>query len=87
VYGVIDAADSRNESDNNGVDNGVDDGIASLDGSANDSAAADGPEQSGRPELVEPMFVARTGERIPDYDLREIDETLLVRVTESEFGA
>lgn len=38
-------------------------------------------------ELLEPMFVARTGENLPDYDLHEVDETLTVRVTESEFGA
>jgi hypothetical protein len=55
------------------------------------------PEESGRflkvygvteaNELVEPMFVARTGETLPDYDLREVDETVRVRVTEVEFGA
>jgi len=38
-------------------------------------------------ELVEPMFVARTGHELPEYDLREVDETVRVRVTESEFGA
>ena len=38
-------------------------------------------------ELVEPMFVARTGHELPDYDLRDVDETVRVRVTESEFGA
>jgi hypothetical protein len=55
------------------------------------------PEESGRflkvygvteaDELVEPMFVARTGETLPDYDLREVADTLRVRVTEAEFGA
>lgn len=39
------------------------------------------------PRLVEPMFVTRTGETLPDYDLRDVSETLRVRVTESEFGA
>ncbi len=38
-------------------------------------------------ELVEPMFVTRTGHELPDYDLREVEDTLRVRVTESEFGA
>ncbi|WP_255149534.1 DUF5804 family protein [Halorarius halobius] len=42
---------------------------------------------TGDDELVEPMFVARTGETLPDYDLREVADTLRVRVTESEFGA
>lgn len=36
--------------------------------------------------LVEPMYVTRTGDRIPDYDLQEVDDTLVVRVTEDEFG-
>jgi hypothetical protein len=39
------------------------------------------------PLLVEPMLVARTGETIPEYDIRDVDETLVVRVTESEFDA
>lgn len=37
--------------------------------------------------LVEPMFVARTGRSLPEYDLREVEDTVLVRVTEEEFGA
>lgn len=52
------------------------------------------PEESGRflkiygvddGELVEPMFAARTGPTRPEYDLREVEDTLVVRVTESEF--
>jgi hypothetical protein len=42
---------------------------------------------AGPPELVEPMFVTRTGPDIPDYDLREVDGTVVERVTEAEFGA
>ena len=37
------------------------------------------------PRLVEPMFVARTGGGLPEYDLRDVDETVLLRVTENEF--
>lgn len=37
--------------------------------------------------LLEPMFVARTGAELPAYDLHDVSETLVVRVTESEFGA
>ncbi|PSQ10926.1 hypothetical protein BRC93_07435 [Halobacteriales archaeon QS_5_70_15] len=44
-------------------------------------------EADGTRRLVEPMFVARTGRSLPEYDLREVDDTLLVRVTEAEFGA
>jgi hypothetical protein len=45
-------------------------------------------ETDDRPSrLVEPMLVARTGETIPEYDIRDVDETLVVRLTESEFDA
>jgi len=37
--------------------------------------------------LVEPMIVARTGPELPAYDLREVDDTLVVRVTEEEAEA
>ncbi|ELZ34481.1 hypothetical protein C474_02211 [Halogeometricum pallidum JCM 14848] len=38
--------------------------------------------------LVEPMFVARRPDgSIPSYDLREVEETVVVRVHESEFGS
>ncbi|MFC7190553.1 DUF5804 family protein [Halocatena marina] len=46
-----------------------------------------GVETGDEPRLVEPMFVTRAGETIPEYDLRDVEETLAVRVTESEFGA
>lgn len=39
------------------------------------------------PRLVEPMLVTRTDDRIPEYDLRDVDDTLVVRVTKSEFGS
>ncbi|WP_336135778.1 DUF5804 family protein [Natronomonas amylolytica] len=54
------------------------------------------PDETGRflkvfgireEELLEPMFVTRTGHELPDYDLHEVDDTLVVRVTEDEFGA
>jgi hypothetical protein len=38
-------------------------------------------------KLLEPMFVTRTGAELPEYDLHDVDDTLAVRVTESEFGA
>lgn len=37
--------------------------------------------------LLEPMFVTRTGPELPEYDLHEVDDTVVVRVTEAEFGA
>lgn len=55
-----------------------------------ESSSDDGKPQTDADEprrLVEPMFVTRTGESIPAYDLRDVADTLTVRVTESEFGA
>lgn len=37
-----------------------------------------------KPRLVEPMYATRTDGTVPEYDLRDVDETLAVRVTESE---
>ncbi|MFB6070497.1 MAG: DUF5804 family protein [Halanaeroarchaeum sp.] len=36
--------------------------------------------------LVEPMYAARTDEGVPEYDLREVEDTVVVRVSEEEFG-
>jgi hypothetical protein len=45
------------------------------------------PREEGPPALVEPMFARRVDGDHPEYDLRDVEETLIVRVTESEFGA
>ncbi len=37
-------------------------------------------------ELVEPMYLTRRDGEIPAYDLRDVKDTVVVRVTESEFG-
>jgi hypothetical protein len=37
-------------------------------------------------ELVEPMFATRVDGAVPEYDLRDVDDTLVVRVTDDEFG-
>jgi len=54
-----------------------------------DDVTADDDEatQDRPPKLVEPMLLTRTGDIIPEYDLRAVDDTFVVRVTESEFGA
>jgi len=44
------------------------------------------PDTDRPPELVEPMYVTRTGRELPEYDLREVDDTVIVRTTEAEFG-
>ncbi len=53
---------------------------------ADESPAQAEPGADERPpRLVEPMLVARTGGTVPEYDLRDVEETLVVRVTEAEF--
>ncbi|GAB3679870.1 DUF5804 family protein [Salinarchaeum chitinilyticum] len=37
--------------------------------------------------LVEPLYARRTDDGLPEYDLRDVDETVVVRVAESEFDA
>lgn len=39
--------------------------------------------EDGRP--IEPMYVTRVEGSIPEYDLRDVEETIVVRVTEAEF--
>ena len=43
----------------------------------------EGIEDAG---LVEPMYAQRVGDEIPEYDLRDVEGTLVVRVTETEYG-
>jgi len=72
VYGLASTAAERDAPDG---ENGPD-SESGADDPADDPA-----------ELVEPMYVTRTGEDVPAYDLRDVDETLVERVTEAEFGA
>jgi hypothetical protein len=62
---------------------------AETDASSEGAADSEDPEpgQQRPPRLVEPMLVARTGETIPEYDIRDVEETLVVRLTEAEFDA
>jgi len=43
--------------------------------------------ESGPPDLVEPMFARRVEGDHPTYDLRDVEETTVVRITEAEFEA
>jgi hypothetical protein len=71
-----------------GADDGADDpGPPSTTGGGSPLGGDGGSATAVPPRLVEPMFVTRTGDTIPEYDLREVEETLVVRVTEAEFGA
>ncbi|SEH11042.1 hypothetical protein SAMN04487967_0167 [Natronorubrum sediminis] len=53
-----------------------------------DGADADSSESPGTVptqwQLVEPLYVRRTDGELPEYDLRDVEETMVVRLTESE---
>ncbi|MFB6205864.1 MAG: DUF5804 family protein [Haloglomus sp.] len=90
VYGVVTPdADSDGGADVDG--DGDADADAGGDGAENGRERADDATGATRRgparRLVDPMFVTRTGPELPEYDLRDVDETVVVRVTESEFGA
>ncbi len=36
-------------------------------------------------QLLDPMYLARTGDQLPSYDLHDVTDTVRVRVTEAEF--
>jgi hypothetical protein len=61
-------------------------GVVQPEETDEEGESADGTDADGPPELVEPMYVTRTGRTLPEYDLRPVDDTLAVRVTEDEFG-
>jgi len=52
-----------------------------------DTDSSDDGETAGGPtnRLVEPLYVRRTDGELPAYDLRDVEDTLVVRVTEAEF--
>ncbi|MFB6217933.1 MAG: DUF5804 family protein [Halobacteriaceae archaeon] len=61
------------------------------EGDQNEADATDdesGPDLPRRPRgrLVEPMYVTRTDGDVPEYDLRDVEETVVVRVTPDEFS-
>jgi hypothetical protein len=77
VYGLEQAGDSPGPADTESESNA----------SNATSEASESDTQDAQYRLVEPMLVARTGETVPEYDIRDVEKTLTVRVTESEFGA
>ncbi|QCS42918.1 DUF5804 family protein [Natrinema versiforme] len=48
------------------------------------------PDRAGVAEptyrLVEPLYVRRTDGEVPEYDLRDVEDTLVVRLTEAEYA-
>ncbi|QSG02101.1 DUF5804 family protein [Natranaeroarchaeum sulfidigenes] len=62
-------------------------GVETADGTEADETASDGGavQTERKPQLVEPLYVRRTDGDHPEYDLRDVEETVVVRVSESEF--
>lgn len=56
--------------------------IYGVERDAGDESA--GPVGEGR--LVEPMYAQRIADSTPEYDLQDVEDTLVVRVTEREYG-
>ncbi|AXR78267.1 DUF5804 family protein [Natrarchaeobaculum sulfurireducens] len=81
IYGLerVDAATETGESD---VDREADDEGDARD--ANDSDAGTTASFASQ-RLVEPLYVRRAGGELPAYDLCDVEETLVVRVTEAEY--
>jgi hypothetical protein len=69
------------------VDPAETDRFLRIYGIETDEAEDGDPGFESAPRLVEPMLVTRTGDTIPEYDLRNVADTLVVRVTQDEFGA
>ncbi|GAB3025216.1 DUF5804 family protein [Natronobiforma cellulositropha] len=60
-----------------------DDGDASE---VSDDPPASAPAVTRPPRLVEPLYVRRVDGEVPEYDLRDVEETLVVRLTPGEFS-
>jgi len=86
IYGVVseDAAEPAG-SDAASAPGEPDAGAAAASGDGVDAASGPGAVETGPGELVEPLYVRRTDGSVPEYDLRDVEETVVVRVTESEF--
>jgi hypothetical protein len=60
-------------------------GTAGAAAEARDASDAASPSRDASGRLVEPLYVRRTDGDLPEYDLRDVEETVVVRVAESEF--
>jgi len=93
IYGVVREDDGAAEpagsdaAPASGETGGVPAAASSADAADADAATepSAGAVRTGPGKLVEPLYVRRTDGSMPEYDLRDVDETVVVRVTESEF--
>ena len=64
-----------------GADSGTGDPVD--DGSDSDPAT---DESTAPGRLVEPLYVRRADGDVPEYDLRDVEDTVVVRLTEAEYA-
>ncbi|MEY7847651.1 DUF5804 family protein [Natrarchaeobius sp. A-rgal3] len=85
VYGLerVGESDSSSDSEPNSSDDGE-----SVDADSGDESGVDDAGGVAGPthRLVEPLYVRRTGGELPEYDLRDVEQTLVVRLTEAEYS-
>jgi hypothetical protein len=60
-------------------------GTAGAAAEARDASDTASPSRDASGRLVEPLYVRRTDGDLPEYDLRDVEETVVVRVAETEF--
>ncbi|MFC7230270.1 DUF5804 family protein [Saliphagus sp. GCM10025308] len=80
------ATDTRSDEPGAGDEQATDADSISGPAQATTHRAGNRVEPGGPPKLVEPLYVRRTDGETPTYDLRDVEETLIVRLTESEFS-
>ena len=88
IYGVVspdgEGMDDANDAEFDDHDGNIDDLDGPESGPASDATP---PAAARRPRLAEPLYAQRVDGEVPAYDLREVEDTLVVRVTAEEFGA
>ncbi|WP_254763868.1 DUF5804 family protein [Natrinema marinum] len=90
IYGLerVDAGLEADEEEalDRGPENesGTVDAADAADSDSNDAARSGAVEPTYR--LVEPLYVRRTDGDLPEYDLRDVEDTLVVRLTEAEYS-
>ncbi|ELY89824.1 hypothetical protein C485_04980 [Natrinema altunense JCM 12890] len=77
-----DADGGAKASDGPETGTGSDPGAGMSDSSRADRAGVAEPTH----RLVEPLYVRRVDGEIPEYDLRDVEDTLVVRLTEAEYS-
>ncbi len=88
--GVSAAGESANPDSNSGSDSNPDLTSSSNSNPNSTSSAQSPPDRGGQQpagRLVEPLYVYRTDGELPAYDLRPVEETVVVRLTEEEFSS